>query len=138
MTKENPLDPIRQAREEEYFNKRNRELSRQLRARLELKGAGIDDDGLIQQLTSAGFDAETLKALFFVPMIEVAWADNRLEKAEADEVLRLTEERGIAKNSKAYRMIESWLEKNPTADPVFNRSQQLLEPILSEAKKTDP
>ncbi len=131
--KENPLDPMRKATEEEYFRQRNAELSAKIKARAGLKEAGVQDDGLAQQLTEAGFDKDSVRALFLLPLIDVAWADGRVEDEEKREVLSVAQSRGIEKTSTAWKMLETWLSQGPR-DSTFLNARVLLEPALLDLK----
>ena len=73
--------------EDEFFRREDRRLMERLK---ELKTAeatrealaqalGITRSAVLQELTELGVSAETVAALFTVPLVEVAWADGTLD-----------------------------------------------------------
>jgi len=60
-----------------------------------------------------GLDGQTVAALGLVPLIEVAWADGRMEDAEHKAVLAAARERGIDDASPAGLLLDSWLSNSP-------------------------
>jgi hypothetical protein len=101
MTSDKPLDDRRKAQEEDYFRKLNAEAAAKLKAKSDLAQAGIQDSSLIEHLTKAGFDSDSARALYLLPLVDVAWADGRVQKEEQSEILGLMEKAGISKDSKA-------------------------------------
>ncbi len=131
---ENPLDPIRKANEEEYFRKQNAALAEKIKARLEIEKAGIQDEALAAQLVEAGFDQDSIRALFIVPLIEIAWADHRVQDEEKDEIFKVLEMRGIEKTSKAYNLVSKWIIEGPK-NTNYLHAKTLVEPLLGAVKK---
>ena len=83
-------------------------------ARIGLKKAsGIDDDATIDRLMELQISPETWVALTLVPLLEVAWADGRLDPKERDAILAAAESHGIDRKSAARELLESWLDKRP-------------------------
>lgn len=130
-----PLKPVEKAHEEEYFRKQNAELAAKLKSRLQMSQAGVKDDGLASELTQAGFNKDSVRALFIVPLIDVAWADNHIQPEERAEILKIVEAKGIEKTSEAYSLISGWLEKKPS-DEKYVRAQILLKPAIEDLKKS--
>jgi hypothetical protein len=135
MTSDKPLDDRRKAQEEDYFRKLNAEAAAKLKAKSDLAQAGIQDSSLIEHLTKAGFDSDSARALYLLPLVDVAWADGRVQKEEQSEILGLMEKAGISKDSKAYAQMIRWMEKGPS-DQSFLQARSLLEPIVAELKKS--
>ena len=98
-----PLDRIRRAHEEEYFQKQNRLLIEAMKHKLEVEAAadglgastGITDHALLERLANFGFDAETAAVIHLVPLIEVAWADGEIQGNERDLLLEAAAAHGI-------------------------------------------
>lgn len=98
-----PLDRIRRAHEEEYFQKQNQALIKALKHKLEVEAAadglgastGITDHALLERLANFGFDAETAAVIHLVPLIEVAWADGEIQGNERDLLLEAAAAHGI-------------------------------------------
>jgi len=113
----------RKALEEAFFAKQDVKLIEQLRAEREkrlamaaLKSAStIEDDDLLAKLVELGIDARSWTALALVPLIEVAWADGKLEPKERDAVLAAAGEHGVAPDSPGHALLESMLTRRPDA-----------------------
>ena len=109
------------ALEESFFAKRNRELLEQLRSQQAAEAqaeeltrvTGIADASVIQHLVKLGLGSETIAAVSLVPLIQVAWADGKLETKEREAVLSAAREDGIESESPSYRLLQSWLEEAP-------------------------
>ena len=76
--------------EEHFFAQMDQQLLEKLRqeqsstqsAAAIMKVTGIADEGLAKELASVGITIETLTAFRLVPMVMVAWADDRMEESE--------------------------------------------------------
>jgi predicted RND superfamily exporter protein/CRP-like cAMP-binding protein len=79
---------------------------------------GPDDSAWVGQLAGMGIDAGTVAALTLIPLIEVAWADGKMEENERRAVLAGAEAHGIATNSSSFRLLEMWLSDPPEPDLV--------------------
>lgn len=88
------------------------EERRQARAAL-AEASHIRDDALLDQLMSLGINADTLIALSLVPLVEVAWADGRVEDAEKRRIVEAARAGGLAETSVGYRLLETCLSKRP-------------------------
>src|SRR5919109_4846649 len=116
------LGDRRKALEEEFFAKQNQRLLRQLRettaakARHEALAAasGITDAAVLAQLAAVDLSSETMAALALVPLVEVAWADGRLEAKERSALLAAAEQAGVRKDSASYQLLEEWFRERPS------------------------
>ncbi|PIR23239.1 MAG: hypothetical protein COV44_03800 [Deltaproteobacteria bacterium CG11_big_fil_rev_8_21_14_0_20_45_16] len=133
----NPLDDRRKAQEEEYFRKQNQEAAEKLKARLGLESSGIDDKELVAKLAEAGFDSDSSRALYMVPLVEVAWADGKMQGEERTQILSFARERGIDSTSKAYGLVEKWLNCQPS-DNQYELAKSLIGPIVAHSKSNHP
>jgi len=133
----NPLDDRRIAQEEGYFHKQNQEAAEKLKARLGLESSGIDDKDLVAKLAGADFDADSSRVLYMLPLLEVAWADGKIQAEERTQILSFAAERGIENTSKAYGLIEKWLAAKPS-DSQFELAKSLIGPIVAHAKLNHP
>src|SRR5215218_561675 len=114
------------ALEGDYFRKKDRELIEKLRAaadaqqaRAELgRQSGLDDPELIQELQDLGFAPDTLGLLPLVPVIQVAWAEGGITKAERELIVSLARRRGIEAGSAADTQLTAWLATRP-AEAAF-------------------
>ena len=60
--------------------------------------------------------ADTLAALTLIPLVEVAWADGRMEDSERKAVLEGAEACGIEPTSPSAALLDAWLEERPDAE----------------------
>ncbi len=79
---------------------------------------GPDDSAWAGQLVGLGIDTGTIAALTLIPLIEVAWADGKMEENERRAVLAGAEANGIATNSPSFRLLEMRLSDPPKPDLV--------------------
>lgn len=126
--------------EDEYFRKKDRELIEKIReaaaterARKDLgRKAGLDDPQLIQELEDLGFTPDTVGLLPLVPIVQMAWAEGGITKAERDLILSLARKRGIEAGSAADRQLTEWITNRP-ADDVFARAKRLVRAMLDSS-----
>lgn len=120
------LDDRRKALEEIFFKKqeaiarervRLREEEQQARGALR-EATGIRDEEVLAHLAGLGIRAETLAALTLIPLVEVAWADGRMQAKEVEAVLSGAEATGVAKDSPSHELLRIWLEDRPAPDLV--------------------
>lgn len=74
----------------------------------------VDDDQVIDDLIRLGFNAETVGAIAFIPLIEMAWADGTVSRSESHQIIRLLGKHGYEMGSPPYRLIETLLHQRPT------------------------
>jgi EAL domain-containing protein (putative c-di-GMP-specific phosphodiesterase class I) len=67
-------------------------------------------------LAAIGVTVETLTAFRLVPLVAVAWSDDRLEENEHDAILKAAEKSGIDPLSPAMAMLKTWTTQRPTSD----------------------
>jgi uncharacterized membrane protein YebE (DUF533 family) len=117
------LGDRRKALEEEFFAKQNQRLTRQLeetmaaQAKQEALAAasGVTDASVLEQLAAIDLSGETVPALSFVPLIEVAWAEGRVDDKERNAILAAAEHAGLSTDSASYQLLEEWLRERPSA-----------------------
>jgi len=111
------------ALEELFFEKHNRKLAEQLRAEREQTEAqeglatltGIEDEALLETLVGLDLRVETWAALSLLPLVEVAWADGKVDSKEREAVLSAAEANGVTRNSASWELLEGWLDARPAA-----------------------
>ena len=119
---ENISGDIGRTREDHYFLKQEQQLFEEMRRKsareaeiLKLMEAfGIKDLELVRELADAGFDIETVRVLYFVPLIQVAWSDGGVSPRESDQVLKIASLHGIKSGSAAHERLVSWLTERPS------------------------
>lgn len=108
--------------EEAFFKKQHAEQLEMLRRKQERAEArealaaasGITDEpDLLDRLAALGIRAETLAALTLIPLVEVAWADGKMDARERDAILRGAESSGIQTGSPSHVLLEIWTQDRP-------------------------
>jgi hypothetical protein len=69
---------------------------------------------VLEQLAAVDLSSETLAALSLVPLVEVAWADGRLDAKERSALLAAAERAGLSKDSASYQLLEEWFRERPS------------------------
>ena len=119
-----PTDDLRERGrnlEDEFFRRQDAQMLERLRER---KGAearrealtratGITNAAILDRLAQLGVEAKTVAALRLVPLVEVAWADGRLDANERGAVLARAHAFGIAPGSPEATLLEGWLDYPP-------------------------
>lgn len=77
------------------------------------KASGITKPAVLDKLMALGIRAETVTALFMVPLVEVAWADGTLDAKERRAILDRAGDSGVAPESTEYALLEAWLDRRP-------------------------
>jgi hypothetical protein len=75
---------------------------------------GTGDRLLVDRIEQLGFTGDSVRVLDLLPLVHVAWADGRVQRAERAAVLAVVESRGIAADSDACLLIETLLEQRPS------------------------
>jgi hypothetical protein len=125
------------ALEEEYFRKKDRELIEKIRQAAAAEQVrkdtgrkiGLDDPELLKELRDLGFTPETVGLLPLVPIIQMAWAEGGITKAECELILRLARSRGVEAGSAADRQLTKWMT-NPPDEGVYGRARRLIRAML--------
>lgn len=104
-----------------YFLERDKNLverHRQMKEMAETREAlaavsGIKNEVILNRLVELNVKPEIVAALATIPLIEIAWADGKLDSEEKKAVLSHVSEQGIKAGSLEYDIIESWLTNRP-------------------------
>ncbi|HVR29889.1 MAG TPA: hypothetical protein VMS86_10200 [Thermoanaerobaculia bacterium] len=115
------LEQRRKGLEESFFAKHNRELLEKLRQKTDAAGrreqlitvSGIHNEALLDELVALGLDAESLAALGLIPLLQVAWADGKVQPREHDALLEAARKAGVEPGSTGYEMLLSWIDREP-------------------------
>ena len=141
---DDPLAGRKRTNEEEYFQKRDRELvekmRRQAQAERELRdlgeSIGVIDSGVIHELAELGFTTETVKLLPLIPVLEMAWAGGDVTPQERKMVVDLARARGIEEASAADRQLSEWLNRRPE-ESVFRRAGRLIDALFASGARVN-
>ncbi len=88
--------------------------------RAQLVGRAGDDRAAGSQvsnrLSGLGIRPDTLAALTLIPLVEVAWADGRMDENEQRAVLAGAEASGIVAGSPSHGLLRVWLDERPDTE----------------------
>lgn len=124
MTPDSP-DIRRQSLEDMFFYEQDRRILEQ-RARLQRLEqtkanlsavSGIRDDALLEKLIALEITPEKLTTLIGVPLIEVAWADGRMDDKERNKLFEYAEKAGLRQKGLDPKIMSAWLKQRP--DPAL-------------------
>src|SRR3954466_9441607 len=110
--------------EEAFFRQMNQKLTDKLQAENKrkldkeaiTKLTGITSDELLDKLLELNLGASTVTAFGLLPVVEVAWADGRVDEKEKRAVLDASRQAGLT--GAATEIVEEWLKERP-AKAVF-------------------
>lgn len=130
------LDPLRQAQEEQYFQRQNQELIAKLRERMAAEKAaeaigeasGVVDEDLLNHLATLGVTRETVPVLHLMPLLQVAWADGEIQAEERALLEKAADDLNL--DGKAREAFEAMLHQRP--EPVyFEAALSFIHAVLS-------
>jgi hypothetical protein len=135
---DDPLAGRKRTHEEEYFQRKDRELVERMRQRAQAErelrelgeSMGITDPGVIHELAELGFTPETVKLLPLIPVLEMAWAGGNVTPPERKMVVDFARARGIEEESAADRQLLEWLDRRPE-ESVFRRAGRLINALFA-------
>ncbi len=110
-----------------FYHAQDQQLLAEFRRRMEhmdrraqlAAACGIHDEAVLDRLIELNIGPETLAAMTVVPLVQVAWADGKVQAEERQAILAAAQESGVKSHHGHYPMLEYWLEQKPT--------QQMLE-----------
>ena len=106
------------------------EISPELARRGELAlASGISDEGMLRILLDLDIETSVLTAISLVPLVEVAWADGKMDPEERDAILEASADQGIAPDSSAHALLASWLEHLPRPE-LFEAWRSYIEAVF--------
>ena len=126
------------ALEDRFFQQKDQQLLEKLHEELEAREAraalkevcGIEDEAALNALLENDINANTFAAVSLIPLVTVAWADKKMEKAEKTALMKAAADSGIAESSPCYMLLESWTYEKPD-DDLFEAWKN----YISELKK---
>ncbi|MHB8800670.1 MAG: hypothetical protein ACYDBY_19670 [Thermoanaerobaculia bacterium] len=127
----------RSKKEEEYFLRAETELLEKVRVRAAKEAErramgeqhGVEDPEILAAFEDAGYDRHTVQVLHLVPILQIAWVDGEISKAEREEILRLAAARGVDEGSPAHVRLLSWLDAPPSPE-FFERTMTILARLI--------
>lgn len=124
MSKKGFLQVRRQALEEEFFARHNAKLVEEFnkeKVKSEKKKEfskilGIKDDEILEELHELQMTTNSLCALSIVPLVQVAWADGKIDEKEKEAIMKAAVENGVKKGEDSYELLQDWLFHEPSAN----------------------
>ena len=121
------------AAEANYFRQHDADLIKKLRDKADLDEIAlalrdklqVDNPDLLQKVRDLGVTPDNAAAFFLAPLLQVAWAEGKVDKSEHATVLKIARRRGISEHSPAYAQLEQWLRKRPS-DTFFDTAVEVL------------
>lgn len=105
-------------------------LSAELIRRGELAlASGISDEAMLRILLDLDIETSVLTALSLVPLVEVAWADGKMDPEERSAILAASTDQGISPGSTAHDLLASWLKHLPRPE-LFEAWCSYIEAVL--------
>lgn len=137
MAETRPAAGRARSKEDEYFLRAETELLEKVRARMAKEAErralgeyhGVQDEEVLQAFEEAGYDRDTVQILHLVPILQVAWVDGEISKAERAEILKIAAARNVAEGTPAHAKLLSWLE-TPPPPQFFERTMQIIGRLL--------
>jgi hypothetical protein len=75
----------------------------------------MHDEAIIEALHSLGIDRASYKVIALLPLIEIAWADGRVQDEERALILRIAKDHGRL-GGEGLRVLENWLAFEPSPE----------------------
>jgi uncharacterized tellurite resistance protein B-like protein len=79
------------------------------------KVTGITNEKVLEKFYQLQLSVDIVASLSVIPLIEVAWADGKVDDKEKHKILNHSDKFGVAKNSIEYELVERWLSHKPDA-----------------------
>lgn len=110
--------------EEEFFQKREQELVTRLRQTLAVEPSrealkqisGISDEAVIDTLMAMHVNGDTFAAFGLYPLVEVAWADGRVDEREREAFFRAAAEHGLEPGTPGHDALRTFLTETPHSE----------------------
>ena len=124
--------------EEDYFRRRDQELIEKLRAdaareaerRKLAQDAGVPaDHAVLKDLEALGWAGDALKLMHLFPLVQVAWADGKVEPRERELILEAARAQGMVSGSAYDRLVDA-LSTRPS-DERFSRGMRVTQALLA-------
>lgn len=129
-----------------FFLKEDQKLIEQLKAIKKMNEtkevlsqvSGIKNEQVLDKLVELNVRPETLASLSLIPLVEVAWADGKIDPNEYNAVLASAEKMGFPKGSPDYEILSQWMTHRPSnelLDAWIHYIQGLCEKLTTEEKQ---
>lgn len=95
----------------------------------EIAGVLNTSEAVAAEALDLGFDRETARILYLIPVIQVAWADDQIQDAEREQLLEMAAARGVGQGA-ALEFLELLLDERPS-DLFFERTNKVISHLLA-------
>lgn len=137
MAETRPASFRGRSKEEEYFLRAEAELLEKVRARAAKEAErralgeyhGVQDEVILKAFEEAGYDRETVQILHLVPILQVAWVDGEVSRAERAEILKIAAARNVVEGTPVHAKLLSWLDAPPPPQ-FFERTMEIISRML--------
>jgi hypothetical protein len=75
--------------------------------------SGITDEAILRKLIELNIQVEVLATLSIIPLVEVAWADGKIDDKEREAILKAEESFGVFEGQVNRTLFEHWLQNHP-------------------------
>lgn len=107
--------------EEEFFAKKDAILIEQQKKLLAMEHtqaaltavSGIRNEVVLKKLVALDIHPDLLATLALVPLVEMAWADGKIQENERTAILQGASNIGMGKGSIDYTLLDEWLKIKP-------------------------
>jgi hypothetical protein len=132
------FEQIARGSEETFMRRKEQELIAELRRKVEAQRArqglgqelNVHDERVLKALEDLGFTREVLVLLHIVPLVQVAWSDGTMSKAERAKILEVAATRGIVPGTPAYERLLPLLERRPP-DEGFDACMRVIRAMFT-------
>lgn len=99
--------------------------------------SGITNEVILRKLTELNIQVEVLATLSIIPLVEVAWADGKVDEKEREAILQEAESFGIFEGQVNRSLFEHWLRNQPPKGMIESwiYYMQGLCQLLSESER---
>lgn len=124
--------------EEDYFRRRDQELIEKLRKdatyeaerrRLAHEAGVPENHAILKDLEALGWSGDALKLMHLFPLVQVAWADGKVEAKERELILDAARAQGVVSGSAYDRLLDAL--NNRPSDERFMRAVRVAQALLA-------
>jgi hypothetical protein len=115
--------------EQEFIERMRRRLALEIECRELAETLGVNDLEILRTLREMGYTRATVRLLYLVPLVQVAWAEGGVSRGERELILEAARLRGIEPGGPAYEQLSEWLRECPPEE-FFARTLRLIGVIL--------
>jgi len=115
------LEERGRALENQFYEKENQQKLAAMKEKLDTQGSkeelrkasGMSDEAVLEKLVALGLRGNTIAALSLVPLIQVAWADGKIQDSERTAILQGAHGKGLEQGTPGYELLQAWLARPP-------------------------